>query len=160
MRLNRIELMLLQRDQSWSREEWIVPLSVALDGVTADAAAWEPQGGGNSIWQTVRHINYYNGRMLARLTGEEPGQGLETNEATFEGSGGAKDEEGWRKELAHTHALAGKLREAIAALADDDLEKPFGSSTFGEELAAWLLHDGYHSGQVVLIRKQLGVWRS
>lgn len=159
MSSNRVQLLLLQRDHAWSKEEWIVPLSVALEGVTAETAAWEPRGGGNSIWQTVLHINYYNERLLKRLTGEPLGITLPTNDATFEGAGGSADEEQWQDTVRRTHELAAKLREVIARYSDEDLEKPYGNWTVGEELATWMLHDAYHSGQVVLIRRQLGNWR-
>ncbi|MDQ6421513.1 DinB family protein [Paenibacillus sp. LHD-117] len=158
MSMNRVELLLLQRDQSWSREEWIVPLGVALEGVRASVAAWKPQGGGNSIWETVRHINFYNDRLL-RLTGEPLGEGAASNDATFLGEGGSEDEAAWQATLGRTHELADRLRETIAALSEGDLEKPYIESTVGRQLADWMLHDGYHSGQVVLIRKQLGDWR-
>lgn len=160
MGLNRAQLLLLQRDHAWSQEEWIVPLAVALDGVTAETAAWEPKGGGNSIWQTMMHINYYNDRLLRRLAREPFGTSGPSNDATFEGAGSAADEEGWRKTVSQTHATSARIREVIAGYSDEDLDKPYGPWTVGEQLAAWMLHDAYHSGQIVLIRKQLGKWRA
>ncbi|RJE85162.1 DinB family protein [Paenibacillus sp. 1011MAR3C5] len=158
MELNKVELLLLQREQAWDKEEWIVPLAVALDGLTAKVAAWEPVGGGNSIWQTLLHINYYNEDLLYRLRNQPLGPRV-TNKATFGTTGQPDDEEGWQAVVARAHELAEGLRETIASLSDEDLEKPFASSTIGQELSIWLLHDAYHSGQIVLIRRQLGAWR-
>lgn len=80
MSITPVDLLVVQKDNTWDVEEWIVPLSTALEGLTAEQAAWAPPGGGNTIWQTVNHINYYNGRMLSRLKGIEPGPRFETNE--------------------------------------------------------------------------------
>jgi uncharacterized damage-inducible protein DinB len=160
MSFTRVQLLLLQRDESWNQEEWIAPLAVALDGVTAEVASWKPGGSGNSIWETLLHMNYYNERMLKRLIGEPLEARLPSNDATFEGAGGAKDEDGWRETARKAHELSAKLREVLAGLADEDLDKPIDNSTFGKALASWMLHDAYHCGQVVLIRRQLGNWRT
>lgn len=71
----------------------------------------------------------------------------------------AEDHEGWQETLKEAEALVNQLLVAITALNDADLDKPLGSDTLGAELSRWTLHDAYHSGQIVLIRKQLGTWR-
>lgn len=158
MGLSKVELLLQQREEAWNKEGWVVPLAVALEGLTAKAAAWEPEGGGNSIWQTLLHINYYNEDLLYRLRNLPLGTRV-SNKATFGITGSADDEAGWQSVVARTHELADGLQETISSLSDEDLEKPFGGSTIGQELARWQLHDAYHSGQIVLIRRQLGDWR-
>lgn len=96
------------------------------------------------------------------LAGIDPGPGVDTNEETFEGSEDARDESNWSNTLAETKRIELELREAIASLSEADLEAPFGSSTetIGRELSRWMLHDAYHAGQIVLIRRQQGCWRS
>ncbi|EHS57439.1 DinB family protein [Paenibacillus sp. Aloe-11] len=158
MNRDRVNLLLLQKENSWNKEEWIVPLAAALQDVKTHEAAWTPTGGGNTIWQTVRHINYYNERILNRLTHQPVSSTQMDNEETFGQPGDAEDHEGWQETLKKTEALANQLLTTIAALTDDDLDKPFGSETLGAELSRWMLHDAYHSGQIVLIRKQLGTW--
>lgn len=162
MSVNPVDLLVVQKDNTWDVEEWIVPLSTALEGLTAEQAAWAPPGGGNTIWQTVNHINYYNGRILSRLRGINPGPALEKNEDTFAGTGGTSDEAAWADVLAETKRIQQELREAIASLTDEALEAPYANTgeSFGRELSRWLLHDAYHAGQIVLIRRQQGSWRS
>lgn len=157
-----VELFVVQKDNTWNVEEWIVPLSTALEGLTAEQAAWAPPGGGNSIWQTVNHFNYYNERMLSRLRGFEPGPRFETNEETFNVTGDAQDEAAWADVLAETQRLQLELREVIASLTDEALAAPYVNTgeTYAHELSRWLLHDAYHAGQIVLIRRQQGSWRS
>jgi len=69
----RVGLLGLQREFVWNREGWYPPLEAALEGLTAREAAWQPPGGGNTIWQTLRHLNYWNEFMLHRITGS-PGE--------------------------------------------------------------------------------------
>ncbi|MFD0589120.1 DinB family protein [Paenibacillus sp. GCM10027627] len=159
MGMSRTEMLLLQREFCWDKEEWIVPLSATLDGLSAQQAAWKPAGGGNSIWETVRHMNYYNKRVLQRLAGEAVGQADE-NAQTFIAEEAQESEDEWRAECEDVHRLSAELHQAIAGLSESDLEKPYGSSTTCWELAAWVLHDAYHSGQIVLLRKQQGIWRN
>lgn len=162
MSVNAVDLLVLQKDNTWELEEWIVPLSTALAGTTAEQAVWAPPGGGNTIWQTVNHINYYNERILSRLNGIDPGATVDTNEETFVGTGGTLDETAWADVLAETKRIQLELREAIASLSGDDLEAPYGNSeeSIGRQLSRWMLHDAYHAGQIVLIRRQQGSWRS
>lgn len=159
---DRASLLLLQKEQTWNQEEWIVPLSTALEGLSDEQAAWQPPGGGNTIRETVNHLNYYNGRNLNRLSGIAGGPQAQSNEATFENQAGQADhaELAWDDLFRQTAEIAAGLREAIARLTEDDLNKPVGEITLGEHLASWLLHDAYHAGQIVLIRKQQGSWRS
>ncbi|WP_068785122.1 DinB family protein [Paenibacillus phocaensis] len=160
MSVRATDLLALQKDNTWEEEEWIVPLSTALAGLTAEQAVWAPPGGGNTIWQTVNHINYYNERMLSRLTGVEPGARVETNEETF--AVGTADEASWTDVMAETKRIQLELREVIASLSEDELEAPYANTneSVGRELSRWMLHDAYHAGQIVLIRRQQGSWRS
>ncbi|MGQ3481399.1 DinB family protein [Paenibacillus sp. TY11] len=159
MNQDRVNMLVLQRENSWDKEEWIVPLAAALQGVTTHEATWTPQGGGNTIWQTVRHINYYNERILNRLTDRPVSSTGISNDETFGLPGDAEDHEGWQETLKKTETLVNQLLAVITALTDADLDKSFGSETLGAELSRWTLHDAYHSGQIVLIRKQMGTWR-
>lgn len=162
MSVSAVDLLVLQKDNTWELEEWIVPLSTALAGVTGEQAAWAPPGGGNTIWQTVNHINYYNARILSRLKGIDPGTAVETNEETFAGVGGSQEEAAWAVVQSETKRIQLELREVIASLSESDLEAPYANSneSVGRQLARWLLHDAYHAGQIVLIRRQQGSWRS
>lgn len=158
MSRDRIDLLLMQKDFSWDKEEWFPPLAAALEGVGPAEAAWQPPGGGNTIWQTVNHLNYYNDRVLTRITGATPGTALPDNDATFGGPGNPEDAAGWQATLEEARRIAADLRQAIADLTDADLDKSLSSGTLGQLLPAWVLHEAYHGGQIVLIRKQQGSW--
>lgn len=163
MSVNALDLLLVQKDDTWELEEWIVPLSTALHNLTIEQALWAPPGGGNTIWQTVNHINFYNKLVLSRLKNTPPSVSAQTNDETFQVAADAANVDAWNELLTETKRIVLELRETIAALSESDLEAPYRSSgpeTIGHALSRWILHDAYHSGQIVLIRKMQGSWRS
>ncbi|MDP4098533.1 DinB family protein [Paenibacillus sp. P96] len=155
-----INTFILQLDQNWNEEDWIVPLSVALEGLTPAQAAWKPAEGCSSIRQLVNHINYYNTRTLNRLRGETLVGNAATNDESFGDAGDPGDAEGWERTVRETESIYRSLRAEIAGLQDEALEA-IGQSgmTLGDFLSIWIAHDGYHSGQIVLLRKMQGCWR-
>jgi len=159
---NRVDSLVWQWDHIWEKEEWIVPVSTVLEGIPAAAAAWIPQGGGNSIWGTLLHMNFHNERRLLRLNGVELGPPTISNEETFQGSVNPEDEAEWQALVNRAKHVASELRDALGRLTEEQLDAPYVRSglTLGQELLNWIMHDAYHAGQIVLIRKQLGVWRN
>jgi hypothetical protein len=155
----RLDLLLQLRDYSWDKEGWFPPLHAALEGVGAPEASWVPTGGGNTIWQLVNHINLYNDRLLYRLK-EKPFMQLSTNTATFGEPGNPEDTEGWQATLDKTRLISENLRNAMASLSENDLDTTKRSSPLIEELAAWIMHDAYHIGQILLTRKLQHSWPS
>jgi uncharacterized damage-inducible protein DinB len=147
---DRIGLVRALRDYNWDKVGWFVPLAVALEGVTPAEAAWQPPGGGNTIWQTLNHINYYNEGM----TGQPLEAPTATNDDTFGTPGDPEDGAGWQATLERTRLIAEGLSKVYAEASDLDLDKPAGNTTRIESLAAWIMHDAYHTGQIALLRKQ------
>lgn len=150
---------------SWGSDHWFAGLTIALDGVDARQAAWQPPGGGNTIWQTLNHLNFYDGGILERLQGRPGTHG--SNDDTFGEPGDPADDAGWARAVAEAHRIGAELQDALAALDEGDLDKPFrpawpfqaeAQESTLEALSAWVLHDGYPTGQILLIRKQLGAW--
>lgn len=146
------------RETGWDKEGWFLPLAPAIDGISAAVATWQPPGGGNSIWQTVNHVNYYNERYLARVTGAPLGPALPDNDATFADPGNPEDEAGWQATVAKAREIADGWRKVLAELTDADLARKFLDSTLGDTLQAWIMHDTYHTGQIVLLRKMQGAF--
>lgn len=145
----KMEMLLKQRELTWDKEEWFVPLAPALDGLGPVEAAWQPPGGGNTIWETLNHLNYYNHRLLCRLTKTEFGPEKADNDATFGPKGDPEDGPGWEATRERTRRIVEGLRQALAGASDAD---------YRETHASWVMHDAYHTGQIVLIRKQQGSW--
>lgn len=156
-----LDVLVIQKEDTWDQCNWIVPLSKALEGLTAEQAAWIPPSGGLSIWQLVNHMYYYNERILKRLQGQAPSvPAAESNEATFGSPGAPLDHVGWSQHVERTTELAEQLHNNLVTLQDSRLEEAYLDSeqNWAQTLARWVLHDAYHTGQIVLLRRQQGSW--
>ncbi|MFS0869003.1 DinB family protein [Paenibacillus xylanilyticus] len=156
-----LDVLVIQKEDTWDQCNWIVPLSKALEGLTADQAAWIPPSGGLTIWQLVNHMYYYNERILERLQGQAPSvPAAESNEATFGKPGDPLDQVGWSQLVERTTKLAEQLHDNLVTLQDSRLEEAYLDSeqNWAQTLARWVLHDAYHAGQIVLLRRQQGSW--
>lgn len=156
--MNKSDLVRLNWEICYDKEDWFLPVAEAVKGVTAEQAIWRPDGGhANTIWETLNHLIFYKERLLKRITGEETAypEGV-TNEDTFKVD--EAGEEAWEATIQRSHAVHLAIRERVASMQDDDWEKAIP----GRRLDTWLnslaLHDAYHSGQIVQLRKLQGSW--
>lgn len=133
---------------------WAHSMLDALEGITAEQAAWKPNKKGvHSIWEIVHHATYWKDFLVQRLEGST---------AKF------SDEESWTLEEATEEAWA----QAVARLKRTHnklirhlwekklgLNKPLPSEkmTIGWALFSVLAHDLYHTGQIVLLRQMQGI---
>ena len=62
--------------------------------------------------------------------------------------------------MERTTELAEQLHNNLVTLQDSRLEETYLDSeqNWAQTLARWVLHDAYHSGQIVLLRRQQGSW--
>ncbi|WP_310550932.1 DinB family protein [Paenibacillus glufosinatiresistens] len=147
------EVLLQSWDYAMDQEDWAPPLAAALQGVNEEQALWKPKGeAGNSIWETVNHLAYYKERLLRNIKGLPPLPDLESNTATFTVT--ESGEEDWKAAVENLKNVHAELREYIAALDEDG--GPENKRT--ELLMSLVLHDSYHTGQIVLVRKLQGSW--
>jgi uncharacterized damage-inducible protein DinB len=155
------ELLLEQFNSCYYENGWFVALENALAGLTAEQALWKEGELDHSIWELVIHLHYWNNRWLNRFSGGEVAASKETIDETFRGAGA--DEEAWesaKNELFQVfadwkHILEtideAKLREEVSAEYDSPWSAP---------LAHQNIHNAYHIGQIVVIRKIQGSWNS
>lgn len=147
-----IQRILDQMRRAYEGEAWHGPsLREALDGVTAAEAAARPVPGAHSIREIVQHLAAWEDTLRRRLAGEplrEPAEG-DWPEAP------AESEDEWRALLRRLDERSRRLREAVAALDDAQLdEAPYeGTATRYATLHGAVQHALYHAGQIVLLRK-------
>lgn len=146
---------------AWDEDEWFAGLARAIDGVDARGAAWVPPGGGNTIWQTVNHLNFYDEQVLAHLQKRRPQRQARTNEETFGEPGDPEDAAGWESAAAEMRRIHTDLQDALDALDDAALDAPLHAGSKNpaiQSLTDWIQHDAHHAGQILLLRKQMGSW--
>ncbi|MFD2700222.1 DinB family protein [Paenibacillus shunpengii] len=159
-----LKSLLLQVAQNENNEYWYVPLSKALSGLSAEMGAWKPGGSVNTIWQTLNHMNYYNQKILNKLTGNKEAKDGLTNIETFGSPGDPSDETAFAATCQKAENLYSLIRKELENMEKKGLS-PEGMGTVDqtfltEELPQWVQHDAYHIGQIVLIRKLRGDWKN
>ncbi|WP_026677507.1 DinB family protein [Fictibacillus gelatini] len=155
--MNRKEIFLEQFTVCYNENSWFVALKNALEGLTAEQASWKETDGTNSIREIVNHLVFYHERWLNRFKGIEvpPAEGI--NDMTFENA----DEECWESTVKRLNA---NLSEWYKMLEESD-ESKFGQPAYKEADTPWwsvlinlTTHMAYHTGQIIHIRKQQGIW--
>src|SRR5580765_1363462 len=135
------DVLIEQFTACYDKNVWFVSLKTVLDGVTAEQAAWKPEGADNSIWETVNHIVFWNERWLQRYRGElnEP-QDVE-NTGTFK-----SDESDWDAACQKLFAVMDEWREKLDAITDEKLNSPVNEqyqAPWRSPLAQQNVHNAY-----------------
>jgi len=157
--MNLVDLIKFQLDSTYDQDGWYPPMKAALAGVTAEQASWRPAGeAANTIWETLNHLIYYKERVLERANGGSPVFPYKDNTETFEAGKAAGDEAAWQAALARLDAIHQGFKTFLATQTDEQVTAPLGNGTIAQTLANILLHDAYHTGQVVMVRKLQGSW--
>ncbi|WP_129689039.1 DinB family protein [Gottfriedia acidiceleris] len=154
--MNRKELFLNVLDKTFDKESWFAPLKGAIEGITAEQAGWRPTGEATkSIWENVNHLLYYKERLVANLEGREWTKNLDGDQ-TFFLTEQSNEENEWKKVVERLENTSFSLRQLLSNMTDEELV----SNSFEVKLMDLLLHDAYHTGQIIQIRKMQGSWPS
>lgn len=157
--MNRVEILLHEWECTYDKEDWYPPLKDALAGLTAAQASWRPQGeAANTIWENVSHLLYYKERLLHRLQSTEHAGSAETNDDTFAPSGGPEDEEAWQTAVQRMGDVHRRIHEHLVSLPNDAFDQIVPGKPVGLSVISLVLHDAFHTGQIVQIRKLQGSW--
>lgn len=154
--MNRTDLLVKVLDSTYDKESWYVPFKDAIEGLTAQQASWKPRGEATkSVWENVNHLIYYKERLAANMEGREWKNPLDGGQTFFltEQSG---DESEWRKVVERAEIAQRSLREVVSKTSAEK----FDEDSLEEKLLDIMLHDAYHTGQIMLIRKMQGAWPS
>ncbi|WP_411334438.1 DinB family protein [Metabacillus indicus] len=149
-----------QFDMHWRENDWFASLEQALDGVSAPEASWTGSGKSNSIWQIVNHLIYWNDDVIHRIKGTENPHKIKDNEETFADPGDPEDEYGWAQTLQRLDEVMNRFKTVIAELDDEKLKAPYAANRPSIErlISSIMMHDSYHIGQIVLLRKLQSSW--
>jgi hypothetical protein len=145
-----------------SREKnWLASLRSALEGLNAKQAMWKTEFVDHSILQLVNHLYYWNERHLQRLKGITPEEMVSDNTITFESEHPELTDDSWKLLVEKVNAMMDEFEKEILNCDDAKLK----SSVSNQNKMTWLslfsntnLHNAYHIGQIVLIRKMQESW--
>jgi hypothetical protein len=130
-------------------EDWFVPVSIAVDGMTAEQAQWKPAGkDAHSVGQLAYHIWYWDMRSLHTFKGEKNEKFDGNNNETFDNFTAAQWDDLVKK-------LNQEMADWEAAVQAADDAKLAANASLIAHIGA---HRAYHVGQILYVRKLQGSW--
>ena len=131
-------------------------LANALEGVTHEHAAARPIPGAHSIWEIVLHATAWADIARARVNGQRTGDPAPDEDWPPVRAVGPDD---WRHAVDQLHASHNLLAADVRKLGDDALDSAVGELEYSVDvlLHGVVEHGTYHGGQIVLLRKMVGV---
>ncbi len=141
-------LLLHELHTTHNQAEWFVPINVAVDGLTAEQASWQPPAGGHSAGQLTYHLLFWNRRSLVKFQGGTNDKFAGDNEQTFE----KFDAKQWSDTVKQLDQVMTDLEKLVESADDQKLAQ------MAPTIANICTHNAYHVGQIVYVRKLQGSW--
>jgi uncharacterized damage-inducible protein DinB len=139
--------------------------AACIEDLSAEAAARTIPGFPHSTWQLLSHMNYWMDYETRRIDGGSPHYPQHASES-WPAAAAPPSDAAWKAELARFRSLV--ERQTQIAQSDPDVlsreiprahEQQTGkSSTVGALLWQTLVHNSYHTGQIAMIRRCIGLW--
>jgi hypothetical protein len=142
-------ILLEQLKSTHNVQDWFVPASKAVDGMTVAQANWKDGKGNHSAAQLINHLTFWNRQQLAQLKGEKPAAFSGKNDETFSE---VPDQKAWEASIHDFDAVMMELENLLQA-ADEAKLKAIASA-----IAHISAHNAYHTGQILFVRKEQGSW--
>ena len=130
------------------QEDWFVPASVAVAGLTAEQAKWSPGKGQHSVGQLAYHLWFWDERALRQFNGTKPPDFTGNNDETFDNFNPAQ----WDDLVKKLNQVLTDWDKAVAAADDEKLAKN------ASLIAHVATHNAYHVGQILYVRKLESAW--
>ncbi|WP_130860756.1 DinB family protein [Gracilibacillus phocaeensis] len=145
------EVILAQLAAVHDQNGWFVSMTSALQGVSEAEATWRNHPDANTIWGIVHHLLYYNQGYLNRFKGTGGTRfTIATNDQTFDNLEGYT----WEEALRSIDQVMQEWRQVIKEASYEHFNEKV------EDLTHLMIHNAYHIGQIVDIRKQQGTWNA
>jgi uncharacterized damage-inducible protein DinB len=141
-------VLLEQLRTTHSQEDWFVPASVAVQGLTADQAKWSPGKGNHSVGQLAYHLWYWDARSLQQFKGEKQDPFDGNNNETFDNFTAAQ----WDDLVKKLDKVLTDWEKAVETADDQKLAE---NASLIAHVGA---HNAYHIGQILYVRKLEGAW--
>ena len=143
-------ILLEQFRNTWNKEDWYAPVSVALEGLTAKQAMWKPADSVHSVGELAYHLLFWNRDNLDRFYGRKPAAFSGNNNETFT----AFTEASWTTTVQQLNQVMADWEKAIETCDDATLKK------WASAIDHVNTHTAYHTGQILILRKLAGNWDS
>jgi len=141
-------ILLQQFQNTWNQQDWFVPVSKAVEGISAEQAMWKPSDSSHSVGQLAYHLLFWNKQLLDKFYNRTPSAFDGNNNETFT----AFTEASWASTVQQLNQLMSDWETAIKNADDAKLQAWYSL------IAHMNTHNAYHTGQILYIRKLAGNW--
>lgn len=141
-------ILLEQFRNSWNKEDWYVPVSIALEGLTAKQAMWKPADSVHSVGELAYHLLFWNRDQLDKINGRKPAAFSGNNNETFT----AFTEASWTSTVQQLDQVMSDFEKFIETADEAKLKK------WASAIDHINTHTAYHTGQILYVRKLAGNW--
>ncbi|UCH82851.1 MAG: DinB family protein, partial [Candidatus Latescibacterota bacterium] len=142
-----------QLERSFHGGAWHGPATrEVIAEIDADTAGRRPVGSLHSVVEIVRHITYWIKAAYIRIS-----EGRDAPDEVDWAEHGALSEEGWSQAIENLDRAYSKLHSTLLGLDDSRLNDAVAGSdpTVRGLVLGTLQHNAYHTGQIVLIAKEM-----
>ncbi|CDQ41369.1 hypothetical protein M948_21010 [Virgibacillus sp. CM-4] len=141
------ELLLLQLKAVHDTDGWFVSFQTAVKDLTEEDASKISMDETNSIREIINHLIYYNEKHLNRFKQmEDKDHPLQTIKETFHNN----ENHSWDAALLKIDSLYSEWESVV--------KESIHLHDWEETIAHITMHNAYHIGQIVHIRKQFHLW--
>lgn len=151
-------ILIDQISACYNDKSWFIPLDEILIDLTAKEAAYESEGK-RTIWSIVNHLIYWNERWLERFNSEniDLGHGINNDETFYLDPSCISDHE-WKETLFRLKNTFSNWIETLEKCEESKLTKVipayYGAAWWGV-VSNLCIHNAYHIGQIMLLKKQI-----
>jgi hypothetical protein len=143
-------ILLNQLKQTHDKPEWFVPIHGAIENLTPAQALWRPDDSSHSIVQLVSHLIFWNLQGLQIFKGIHTSGFSGNNDETF----ATLPPDRWNAIVTRMDSVCKAWEQAIALMGKNISAKNL------MMISQMSIHNAYHTGQIMYIRKQEHAWDS
>jgi hypothetical protein len=141
-------ILLEQLHSTHDKSDWFVCAKIAVANLTPEQARWTDGKGNHSVGQLAHHLVFWNQRALQGFRGEKPMNFSGNNDETFNNF----DAKQWNDTVHQLDQVMTDIEKAVESATDTQLAQ------WAPTLANISTHNAYHVGEIVMVRKEQGVW--
>jgi DinB superfamily len=141
-------ILLDQLHSTHDKSDWFVCANVAVANLTPEQANWSDGKGNHSVGQLTYHLLFWNSRSLATFQGHPLPNFRGENTETFD----KFDAKSWNDTVNKLNQVMTDLEKVVANASDAQLAE------WAPTIANIATHNAYHIGEIVMVRKEQGVW--
>jgi uncharacterized damage-inducible protein DinB len=141
-------ILLTALKNSHDKSDSFVCGNIALANLTPQQANWTDGKGNHSVGQLAYHMVFWDKYSVAKLRHETPEKFSGNNDDTFTNF----DPKQWSNVVHQFDDAMTRLERMVESATDEQLAE------WAPELTLVANHNAYHIGEIVMVRKEQGVW--